>query len=355
MDVNPARELKRSISNAESRLTLAELRPDGIKVCPSSPQGALEDMIRNAPGAIAIFDEFGFHLEVSDEYCDLLRLSRLDVIGKGFPQLLNEIPKGLTRALEMTLNGETILMETVWPFGDARGSVSYSARLLPWRRNRRSIGGSILFLQPLAKPAATSQLLPTDVAGLLEEAPGFLATTDGAGRIRFINAVGRTMLGMSSIDEAQHHEMENFCWKSATAHIHSLPPNTPWMGEMLLHNPRTSQSFPMSMLAFNATGADGRSTGSCYYGVQLSGKAIQEQAAKEPQTGLKLDTVCRATREIAHDLNNMLLIITGYASVLMEELQTTPQLAPRAVSIHNAGVRGAELTQQLLALSQKHS
>jgi PAS domain-containing protein len=357
MDMNLTRKLSKSSASAESRLTLAGLRPAGIKVFPPGPQGALEDMIRNAPGSIALFDEFNRHLEVSDEYCAQLHLSRLAILGKEFPELLNELPHGLLRALEMTLAGEALLLEMQWSFGDARTSVSYSVRLHPWRKSRKVIGGSILFLNPLAKPTVAQLTAPLQISGLLEAAPGFMAITDSRGRISFMNATGRAMLGLSSLLEAQKYEMASFCWKSATTHVHSLPPNRPWMGEMLLHNPQTGQPFPMMMMAFSVTGGDGMRTASAYYGTEIqgSGASKQQPASDEPQVGLKLETVCRATREIAHDLNNVLLVIMGYASLLKEEMSFDARLAPKAEAIHRAGERGAELAGQLLAISQKHA
>ena len=351
---NKIQKFSNAATNAESRMTLSELRPEGIKVIPTGPQGALEDMIRNAPGAIALLDDSSRHLEVSDEYCAQFRLSRLAILGKGFSQLLNQVPRELPGALALTLAGETMLLEMTWPFGDGRDGRSYSVRLHPWRRNRRAIGGSILFLDPLPGSVATHST-PGEMTNLLEEAPGLLATTDGNGRISFMNSAGRAMLGLSSMEEAQRHEMASFCWKSAITNVHSLAPNKPWMGEMLLHNPLTGKTFPMTMLAFSVAGADGATAGSAYYGVQISGgnAAKVPEECDEPQFGLKLETVCRATREIAHDLNNTLLVIMCYAGLLSEELGKNSLLAVKADAIHRAGERGAELTEQLLALSHK--
>lgn len=55
---------------------------------------------------------------------------------------------------------------------------------------------------------------------------------------------------------------------------------------------------------------------------------------------------------MAHDFNNMLGVVTGYASLLEDMLTEQPALADYAHEIHHAGVRGAKLTRKLLSFSR---
>lgn len=66
----------------------------------------------------------------------------------------------------------------------------------------------------------------------------------------------------------------------------------------------------------------------------------------------RAERVCRTAGNIAHDLNNMLLVINGYASLLMEELGPDSTVHFRAGAILRAGERVATLSAQLAALSQ---
>ena len=67
----------------------------------------------------------------------------------------------------------------------------------------------------------------------------------------------------------------------------------------------------------------------------------------------KLDALGKLTGGIAHDYNNMLGIIIGYAELLKRSLTDQPKLAKYADGIYHAGQRGAKLTKKLLAFSRQ--
>ena len=76
----------------------------------------------------------------------------------------------------------------------------------------------------------------------------------------------------------------------------------------------------------------------------------QEQSLRQSQ---KMDAIGNLTSGVAHDYNNMLGIILGYAELLKEELQGQPKLLKYALEIVQAGERGAKLTGKLLAFSRQ--
>ena len=57
----------------------------------------------------------------------------------------------------------------------------------------------------------------------------------------------------------------------------------------------------------------------------------------------------RLTRRIAHDLNNLLQIISGNAELLTMDLAPAGADREAAVAIADASQRAAEMTRQLLA------
>src|SRR5436305_1725525 len=63
----------------------------------------------------------------------------------------------------------------------------------------------------------------------------------------------------------------------------------------------------------------------------------------------KMEAVGQLSGGIAHDFNNLLTVIVGNAEFLSEELKARHDLQRLADSIVQAGERGAELTQRLLA------
>jgi signal transduction histidine kinase/ActR/RegA family two-component response regulator len=68
----------------------------------------------------------------------------------------------------------------------------------------------------------------------------------------------------------------------------------------------------------------------------------------------KMEAVGQLTGGIAHDLNNILTVITGNIETLTDGVAGSPQLAASAKMIDEAAARGADLTQRLLAFARKH-
>ena len=69
----------------------------------------------------------------------------------------------------------------------------------------------------------------------------------------------------------------------------------------------------------------------------------------------KMEAVGQLTGGIVHDLNNILTVITGTIEILAEGVADRPELVAITKMIDEAGVRGADLTQRLLAFARKQS
>jgi len=111
-------------------------------------------------------------------------------------------------------------------------------------------------------------------------------------------------------------------------------------------------TFPMRLkLAELSRNAEGkrRFIGSCQDITQLK---QQEQQLRRSQ---KMDALGKLTGGIAHDNNNMLGVILGYAELLRGELDDQPKLAKYVQQIRRAGERGAKLARKLLAFSQQET
>jgi signal transduction histidine kinase/CheY-like chemotaxis protein len=67
----------------------------------------------------------------------------------------------------------------------------------------------------------------------------------------------------------------------------------------------------------------------------------------------KMEAVGQLTGGIVHDLNNILTVITGTIEILAEGVADRPELVTITKMIDEAGVRGADLTQRLLAFARK--
>jgi len=80
--------------------------------------------------------------------------------------------------------------------------------------------------------------------------------------------------------------------------------------------------------------------------------ARREIEARLQQTQ-KLDAVGKLAGGVAHDFNNRLLIIIGYAELIKADLPAESPLARQLDMVLGSAQRGAELTRQLLAYSRQ--
>lgn len=67
----------------------------------------------------------------------------------------------------------------------------------------------------------------------------------------------------------------------------------------------------------------------------------------------RLQAVGQLTGGVAHEFNNLLLVVLGNAEVLAQSLSDRPELMERAEYIQRAAERGADLTHRLLAFSRR--
>jgi PAS domain S-box-containing protein len=78
---------------------------------------------------------------------------------------------------------------------------------------------------------------------------------------------------------------------------------------------------------------------------------LQEQFAQSQ----KMDAVGRLAGGVAHDYNNMLSAMIGYAELVLERVEESSTVYRDVKEILNAANRSAELTRQLLAFSRKQT
>ena len=82
----------------------------------------------------------------------------------------------------------------------------------------------------------------------------------------------------------------------------------------------------------------------------LDQKSITDLQLRQSQ---KMEAVGQLTGGIAHDLNNILTVITGTIEILADGVADRPELVAITKMIDEAAGRGADLTQRLLAFARK--
>ncbi|HEX7119683.1 MAG TPA: PAS domain S-box protein [Longimicrobiales bacterium] len=113
---------------------------------------------------------------------------------------------------------------------------------------------------------------------------------------------------------------------------------------------RDGRRIQVAIAAGPLRDADGRVTGGVAMLSDITDRKRLEEQFRHAQ---KLEAVGRLAGGVAHDFNNILLTVQGYASFLLGEVGDDARLREMVEEIQTAGHRGAALTRQLLAFSRK--
>jgi len=183
-------------------------------------------------------------------------------------------------------------------------------------------------------------------------------TIDEEGRILSFNLSAEELFGYKSKEvigenirilmpepySSQHsHYLQRY---KETSEAHIINAKT---GREVMGMNKNSDTFPMRLLIAKLpddSSGKTRYIGACH---DLTFVKQQEEELRRSQ---KMEALGKLTGGIAHDYNNMLSIVTGYAVLLEEALSEQPKLASYAHEIYHAGERGAKLTKKLLGFSR---
>jgi PAS domain S-box-containing protein len=101
-----------------------------------------------------------------------------------------------------------------------------------------------------------------------------------------------------------------------------------------------------------SAGSTFRADDGTVHGVTVTRDVTERRALEDRlRHSQKLEAVALLAGGIAHDFNNLLSVITGYSELLMKRDERSSEGNAAIREIHEAGVRGAGLTRQLLAFS----
>jgi signal transduction histidine kinase len=85
-------------------------------------------------------------------------------------------------------------------------------------------------------------------------------------------------------------------------------------------------------------------------------EVLEEQEGFQPispEHAARLDAIARVTGAIAHDFNNLIMLVNGYSDLLLNQTPEEDPRRPDIQSVHQAGQRAAALTRQLLATGKR--
>ncbi len=115
--------------------------------------------------------------------------------------------------------------------------------------------------------------------------------------------------------------------------------------------------FPVELRTFLVVNGEGQPQGMSAIVRDISERKWAEKEREKLQAQLnqaqKMDAVGQLAGGVAHDFNNMLSVILGYAEIALGKIDPSDPLHDDLQEIYDAGMRSADITRQLLAFARK--
>lgn len=193
-----------------------------------------------------------------------------------------------------------------------------------------------------------------DLQAVMDNSPAIINIKDTASRFIFVNR---------QFEKIFHIQQKDIIGKS----LHDIFPEKiademKKNDEDVLHTEHALESEEVathddglhtySSVKFPLFNDEGKVYAVCGISTDITHHKKQEEKLRQSQ---KMDALGKLTGGVAHDFNNILGIILGYAELIESGLDGQSDLADYAQKIYAAGERGSKITHKLLAFSRKKS
>lgn len=198
-----------------------------------------------------------------------------------------------------------------------------------------------------------------DLRNILDGMVNGVITINDKGEIISFNKSAETIFGyshkevigqnvnllMPEPDSSQHDEYIKQHVTTGVSHIIGI-------GRDVIAKRKNGEHFPMRLSVVESSSkiqGERRFIGSC-----LDITLYKEQE-EQLRRSMKMDALGKLIGGVAHDYNNMLGVILGYAEIIEDQYKNDPALIKYITQIRHAGERGRDLTNSLLSYSRKRS
>jgi PAS domain S-box-containing protein len=191
------------------------------------------------------------------------------------------------------------------------------------------------------------------LAAILEASPDLVATADPDGRILYVNAAARKLLGLPADLPVGEFHLQDFHAPQGQIVLErdALPTarsNGAWSGENTLRHV-SGRNIPVWQVVLAHQAPTGDSLLSTVAHDLTDYKRLEAQFRQAQ----KMEAVGRLASGVAHDFNNLLTIIKGFTELLLRRLPPNDPGRSHLEQIFRAGESATLVTRQLLAFSRK--
>jgi two-component system cell cycle sensor histidine kinase/response regulator CckA len=200
--------------------------------------------------------------------------------------------------------------------------------------------------------AAERNLLRT----LIDNLPDYIYVKDIAGRFLIANIAVAQLMGAATPEALVGQSDFDFYPAELAEQFHADEQALIQSGQPLIDREEpvidqiTGQKRWLSTTKVPLQGPQGQLVGLVGLGRDISERKRLEAQLLQAQ---KMEAIGRLAGGVAHDFNNVLTAILGYAELVLDELDAATPLHQEIEAIQNAGKRAAALTRQLLAFSRQ--
>jgi two-component system, cell cycle sensor histidine kinase and response regulator CckA len=283
-----------------------------------------------------------------------------DVTG---PRLLNDREREVPVVLISGSSGEDLAVEWMRNGADDYLLAAHPERLGRAVREAMRRRREVTDRQRVFRPAADSDLAHVQeanrrLAAILESSPDFVGLADLEGHMFYINRSGLAMVGRPATTAegtGDYGHLSDFHprWAADLLLQVGIPQALEtglWSGEAALQHRDRDLEIPVSQTVLAHRSASGQVA---YLSTIARDITRQKELEEQIRLAQKMEAVGRLAGGVAHDFNNILTIILGYADLVQNRVRHDSPSMELVQRISDAARRAATLTRQLLAFSRK--
>jgi PAS domain S-box-containing protein len=316
---------------------------------------AWRSFIEEAPASIAIYDRSLRFLAASRRYREGIGAGDQNIVGRPACEIVPGWPQ-LRERHEAALAGEAVQVERT-ALVAADGSIRWlRIDYQPWCDGAGRIGGIMTFREDItervcaeeARAAATAEL-----SAIIAASPVAIFMLDMAGIVRLWNASAERIFGYSE-EEALGRLPPYLVDEDAAdfrANLERVAADASATGSLESRRRRKDgKTIDIAARWARVHDVSGQITGTMHAVADVTDQKKVEAQLVQAQ---KMEAIGNLTGGIAHDFNNLLGVVIGNLDLLSERQGGDAEAEELARQALDAALRGAQLTQRLLAFARR--
>ncbi len=317
-----------------------------------------QTLAENSPAGILQCDESGRGLYANRKLCQMTGTDARSVSGAGWLDSVHpEDRRRVEESWRRTVSKRDPVYSTEFRFKHRDGSIFWVvAQAVALHDDDGQLAGYVLTLTDISERIAAEQALRESEAkfrDLFESSKDVIYISTPEGRLLDINPAGVQLLAYDSKEELLEADLGRDVYMRPRDRVSFLRrlEQTEFVKDVELAI-RRKDGRVLTVQATTTAVRDNDGKIISMRGI-LRDVTGQRELERQLQQAQKLEAVGRLAGGVAHDFNNLLTAIIGYADLLNDALPEDNPTRAQVLEIRKAGMRGAELTQQLLAFSRR--